>query len=104
MSSLAAQMLYKRQLMIDVNDKCYAHHQNWSYKPEMVIKLLLSTYYVLLDKNRLQIRKIAFVKLKELLIRKEITELYRICYRQRFQIAAKTLCRQLQSAHISHSI
>ena len=37
--------------------------QNWSYTPEMVIKSLFSTYYVLLDTNMLQIRKIGLVKL-----------------------------------------
>ena len=52
----------------------------------------------------LQIRKLALVKLKLLLIRKEITELYRICDMQRFQIAVTALCRQLQSTDIYHSI
>ena len=59
----------------------------------MVIKSLFSTYYVLLDTNMQQIWKISLVKLKLILIRIEITELYTICDSQRFQIAVTTLRR-----------
>ena len=74
-------MLYKRQLMILQFVTRITRNGH---------KLTFSTYYVLLDSPILQIRKIALVKLKQLLIRKEITKLYSICNRQRFQIAVTT--------------
>ena len=44
---------------------CFSSYKsNDQLKPEMVIKSLFSTYYVLLDTTKLQTRKIALVKLK----------------------------------------
>ena len=73
-------------------------------------------HYVLLDTHMLQSWKISSgqkkkkKKKKNIYIyiyrkqSKELKELYRICDRQRIQIAVTTLRRQLQSANISHSI
>ena len=60
-------------------------------------------HYVLLDTLVLQILQISFGQIK-IISRKQNKELYRICDRQRIQIAVTTLRHQLQSANISHSI
>ena len=48
--------------------------------------------------------RLALVKLKHLLLRKQNKELYRIFDMQRIQIAVTMLQHQLQSANIPHSI